>query len=202
MRSQFHAFHKGLIAVLVTLALAGGGFAIAQEDTGESGDAAGDAGGDVGVTRRADLTGPEQVEAAEAILARGTQMARRVSVMLDEANQEADIVRHTCLDDKLSQLNANIRSLEARVESLRNAVAANDEGRRNHEYTVATVLGQNFQVLQQEANQCIGQDMFDTGSTRVETQIQEGSPDEDIRDLPDAPRLPIPYIPPPASGVI
>ena len=148
------------------------------------------------------LTGPEQIARGEEIVAYATQLSQRARQMLDEAQQSADLIRATCVDDKLDQINAMMRSAESRLESLRDAVAASDDGRRNHEFTVLTVMAQNLRVLDTEAAQCVGQDIFDTGATRVETIIEDGSPEEDITEIPDAPDLPIPYIPPPASNTI
>ena len=61
---------------------------------------------------------------------------------------------------------------------------------------------QNLNRLEQEANQCVGADVYETGSTRVETEIADGTPDEDISDIPDEQPLPVPYLPSPASGTM
>ncbi|MCB9610236.1 MAG: hypothetical protein H6716_26850, partial [Polyangiaceae bacterium] len=45
-------------------------------------------------------------------------------------------------------------------------------------------------------------DAFNTGQTQVVTVIDDGSPEEDISDIPDEQALPVPYIPPPASGTM
>jgi hypothetical protein len=108
-------------------------------------------------------------------------------------------MRVTCLNDKLTQVNANLRTAGARSDSLREAVQMNDDARRNHEFTVMTVLGQKFRTLEQEANQCIGQDIFETGTTRVETTIDPETPEEDPSTVNAFPEIPVPFIPPPAS---
>ncbi len=196
------ATQLGGIRYAVTLAFAallfGGGLALAQDRTdGAADDAQEDGAADV--ERRANLSGPEQVAESERIGTRANQISRRVQQMLDEARRERDIMRVTCLNDKLTQVNANIRTAGARSDSLREAVQMNDDDRRNHEFTVMTVLSQKFRTLEQEANQCIGQDIFETGTTRVETSIDPSTPDEDPTTVPTYPSVPVPFIPPPAS---
>ncbi len=184
-------------AVTLALAalLAGGGIALAQDRSGSSPED--DASADV--ERRANLTGPEQLAEAERIETRANQISRRVQQMLDEARRERDILRVTCLNDKLTQINANARTTSTRGDALREAVQMNDDARRDHEFTVLTVLGQKFRTLEQEANQCVGQDIFETGTTRVETSIDPATPDEDTSAVLSYPEVPVPFIPPPAS---
>ena len=117
---------------------------------------------------KAQLSAAEQASAADAIVARGTTLAHRVGQMLDEARREADMIRVTCLNDKLTQINANLRTAQGRLTSL---TRAGDADQRNHELTVLTVLGQKLQTLDQESNQCVGQDLYDTGPTKVITEI-------------------------------
>jgi len=178
------------VTLAIAVLLAGSGIALAQD---RSEDASAD------VEQRANLSGDEQLAEAERIGARANQTSRRVQQMLDEARRERDILRVTCLNDKLTQINANVRTATTRAESLREAVQMNDDGRRDHEFTVLTVLGQKFRTLEQEANQCIGQDIFDTGTTRVETSIDPATPEEDASAVVSYPELAVPFIPPPAS---
>jgi hypothetical protein len=118
--------------------------------------------------------------------------------MLNQARRESDIIRITCLNDKLTQINANLRNAQGRVEVLKTAV---DPERRNHEFTVLTVLNSKFSVLDQEANQCVGQDMYEVGATRVDTEIDESKiPQEEPSNPPVILPPSVPNIPPPASG--
>ena len=189
-----------LLAVLLTMALgAAAGLAVAQdieageEDGGE---------GEVEVRRRADLTPEEQLDEGQRIQDRGAQLSRRVQNMLDESRRDQDIIRVTCLNDKLTQVNANLRTTTERVGALQNAADAQDSDRRNHEYTVLTVLSQKFDVLEQESNQCVGQDPFDTGATAIVTSVDPGGPTEDPGVTAEPPSAPVPFIPPPASPAI
>ncbi len=188
-----------LIGLVGCAALLTGGLALAQEGMSSSSSDE----GEVDVRQRANLTGPEQLAEAEATQQRGTQISRRIQTMLDEARRERDIIRVTCLNDKLTQTNANLRTLNDRVENLQEAVQGEDTSRRNHEYTVVTVLAQKFNTLEQEANQCIGQDLYETGATRVVTTVDPGTPDEDPTRVTEVgEEITVPFIPPPASPSI
>jgi len=191
---------RSILALVAAFAVTMGGFALAQEGVDDT--PAGDEEGEVDVRQRADLSGPEQLAEAEQIQQRGTQISRRIQTMLDEARRERDIIRVTCLNDKLTQSNANLRTLNDRIENLSDAVQGQDASRRNHEYTVVTVLAQKFSTLEQEANQCIGQDLYETGATRVTTSVDPSTPDEDPADLTAMSGEVIPFIPPPASPSI
>jgi hypothetical protein len=131
----------------------------------------------------------EQAETARAAIQRGSLLAQRITTMLEEARREADIIRVTCLNDKLTQVNANMRTAQARMTAFQ---SASDPDQRNHEATVLGVLGQKFQVLDQEANRCVGQDIYDTGSTKVETEI-------DTALLPYEADVASPVAPPPTA---
>ena len=184
---------RALIALLVGSALGAMGFglAIAQDDAAE--DEA-----ELEIDTQARLGPTEQLAEAERIEERGTQISRRVLQMLDEARRERDIIRVTCLNDKLTQINAHLRTLQSRRRNLTEANEIGDENRRNHEFTVITVLGQHFRTLEGEANACIGQDIFETGTTRVIIEVDPATPDEDLV-VQEPPPPETPYIPPPAS---
>lgn len=133
-----------------------------------------------------------------AVVRRGKSSGVRVQRMIEQARKSADIVRVTCLDDKLTQIHANLRTAEARLKALKAAV---DPGRRQHEHTVIIVVGQKLLVLDREAQQCIGQQLFETGATRVVTEI-----DADLLPFEPDPWNPpivlppsVPTIPDPAS---
>jgi len=121
---------------------------------------------------------------------------------LQGARKEKDIIRATCLEDKLSQCDVNLQNMKRRQAALDQAIAEGDSGLGNHEFTVIGVLSQKFSMLNQAANQCVGQDLFDTGETQVKEQVDLFVPDEDpavVTNVP--PDWPIPFIPPPVSGV-
>lgn len=188
---------RAIQIVVVALALGGLGGAWAQnrppaEGTNEKALTLGTA---------STLSGPEQLAQADIVAKNGEAMRSRIQTMLDEARREKDIIRVTCLNDKLIQVGANLRTLTERRKSLRNAVSADDADRRNHEFTVISVLAQRFGLLGQEAAQCIGQDIFEAGRSQLQTSIDPATPNEDPTLVPDAPDVPAPLIPPPYSPI-
>ena len=186
----------GLAAVV--LALTVGGIAFAQNADGTEDQGADEAA--LQVHRAAGMTPAEQVSESQRLLANGQSLSTRVQGMLDQSRREGDVLRVTCLDDKLTQVNAHVRTLGDRVSALQEAVRVADEARRNHEYTVIIVLGQNLVVLDRAVSECIGQDMYETGTTRVVTTIDPNTPDIDANDLVIVVNEAVPFIPPPASG--
>lgn len=184
-----------LLSSLALLALCGLGGAWAQNAT-----RAGAGGGDLFALGE-NLTGPQQIAQAEEVAKGGERMRERIQTMLEEARRERDIIRVTCLNDKLIQVGANLRTLTERRASLRDAVTSDDVDRRNHEFTVIGVLAQRFSLLGQEASQCIGQDIFEAGRGQLETTIDPATPDEDPTVVPDAPDFATPLIPPPYSPI-
>jgi hypothetical protein len=132
----------------------------------------------------------EQMTAADGIVTRGGVLSQRVTQMLDDARRDADVIRVTCLNDKLTQINANLRTAQSRYGSLQRTV---DAEQRKHELTVLSVLGQKLQVLDQEANQCVGQDLYETGPTKITTEIDtsllpfENNPSTPLITTPTAP---------------
>jgi hypothetical protein len=109
-----------------------------------------------------------QIEEGRSVVEYGKSLSERVSNMLTEARKESDIIRITCLNDKLTQINANLRNAQQRLQAL---IDATDRESRNHEYTVLMVLKQKFKTLDQEAGQCVGQDIYEIGHTQVTTEI-------------------------------
>jgi len=188
-------------ALLAALAVGGSlGYAIAQEGSDSTVDV-------VKVERigpsseQPTLSPAAQAKAAKAAVASATSSCAAQSQALQSAKREKDIIRATCLDDKLSQCNANLQNIKRREVSLNEAIAEGDTGRGNHEFTVIGVLSQKFKMLAQAANQCVGQDLFDTGDTQVKEEVDLFAPDENPGVVTGVPDWPVPYIPPPISGV-
>jgi hypothetical protein len=192
-------------AVLVALLLgATTGGASAQDNsvqTGASARPSGTTSTTATVARKAAPapTAAEQVGIARSAVQRGSVLAQRISAMLEEARREADIIRVTCLNDKLTQVNANMRTAQTRMTAFETAA---DPETRNHEATVLGVLGQKFTILDQEANRCVGQDIYDTGSTKVQTEIDTAKLpfEEDVTTPTPPPPSAIPELPPFMSG--
>ena len=188
-------------ALLAAVVVAGSlGYAVAQEGADSTVDVVKVE--PMGASAEQEALSPAaQAQAAEAAVANANASCTAQSQALQSAKREKDIIRATCLDDKLSQCNANLQNIKRREAALNEAIAEGDTGRGNHEFTVIGVLSQKFKMLAQAANQCVGQDLFDTGDTQVKEEVDLFAPDEDPAVITQVPDWPVPYIPPPVSGV-
>lgn len=156
----------------------------------------------MGEPQREEAMSPaQQAEAAAAAVESASAACSAQSGALQGAKREKDIIRATCLDDKLSQCNANLQNMKRRQAALDEAIEQGDTGRANHEFTVINVLSQKFKMLAQAANQCVGQDLFETGDTQVKEEVDLFAPRENPSVTRRAADWPIPFIPPPVSGV-
>jgi len=155
----------------------------------------------------APMSAAQQQAAAQAVISQGTTLSQRVGHMLDEARREGDVIRANCLNDKLTEINAALRTAQDRVTKLGKATDADS---RNYESTLLGLLGRMLQTLDQLVNQCVGEDLYEFGTTKVVTEI-----DTDLLPFVDDPGTPptmlsfggviaAPIIPPsavpPASG--
>jgi hypothetical protein len=147
------------------------------------------------------LSPAAQAKAARSAVASASASCAAQSQALKSAKREKDIIRATCLKDKLDQCKASLQSMKRRQVALNQAIAASDSGSGNHEFTVIGVLSQKSKALAQAANQCVGQDLFDTGETQVREEVDLFVPDENPVVIDTVPDWPIPFIPPPVSGV-
>lgn len=140
----------------------------------------------------------EQVAAADALVARLQASAARVRHLLDEARRQKDVVKTTCLSDKLSQIEVAMKSAKERQSSLSAAIARNDGEQRDHEFAVVNVLRQRAEQLDAEASQCIGEELGFPGET---TRNFTANPNIAPVDPGAPPPVEVVIVPPlPASG--
>ena len=190
---------RSLTALWLGLALAGSALA---QDTVKTGTEV-QTQGELGVTTKAELSATEQVQQADTITRRGNQLAERMTRMLDEARRDKDILRANCVNRKLTEVNANVRNIDQRARSLKEAAQAGDNERRSHEYTVLTVLSQKLDMLSQEASQCLGESVFEPGASQVvttmPTNVFVGTDPTSVPAPPAA--VPAVNVPPDMSGM-
>jgi len=150
---------------------------------------------------KAALTPDQQVAQADAIQRSAAALAVRLAKMLDEARTDKDIMRANCVNRKLTEVNASARTVDQRATALKDARNGGDASRSNHEFTVLTVLAQKLNMLQNEANQCLGQSLYEPGASQVVTTIAPNTPVVDPTELTPTPTAPPVFTvpPPPAS---
>ena len=124
--------------------------------------------GTVDVKAGSSVTSGDQAALAEQYVTKMQTAASRIRHLLDEARRQKDVVKTTCLSDKLAQIEVGIRSAKEREKSLNAAIARSDTDVRNHEFAVMNVLRQRAEQLDAEASQCIGEELgFPGGDTRI-----------------------------------
>ena len=109
----------------------------------------------------------DQSSLADQYVAKMQGSSTRVRHLLDDARRQKDVVKTTCLSDKLAQIEVATRSAKERVGALKSAIARGDTDLRNHEFSVLNVLRQRSEQLDAEANQCIGEELGFPGETKV-----------------------------------
>lgn len=191
----------GRMLLAAAIAVGGLAYAVAQEQGETTVDVIQVEPMGAAATEKEPLSPAAQAKAAEDAVQGADASCASQARALQSARREQDIIRVTCLEDKLAQCEVNLQNIKRRQAALGEAIDQGDSGRRNHEFTVIGVLSQKFSMLAQAANECVGQDLFETGDTQVREEVDLFSPVEDPAVVNAVPEWPIPFIPPPVSGV-
>jgi hypothetical protein len=124
----------------------------------------------------------------------------RVSLLKEQAQKKKDVIKFTCVNDKLIRVRVHLSVADQSMAGLNSALARSDAGGRQHEFTRVTILYEKVLVLGTEAENCIGEDASYVGKTTVDVEIDPNIPDDD----PTNPQLPLPDVtrPPEASPFV
>ena len=143
------------------------------------------------------------LDSGQVVVTDGRNLQGRIQEMVDESRSAHDIIRVTCLNEKLVQVQGTIESAEDRVTNLQAAQRENDVERARHESTLVGVLREKLDVLERQAAQCTGQDVYETGSTTVTIEVDPNNPEEASYLVPALPFVnQIPVVPSPASATM
>jgi hypothetical protein len=118
---------------------------------------------------------------------------------LEEARNTKDVVKLTCVNEKLTQIKGLLRISEQSDVALQEAVARRESQSADHEFTKVTIARSKVDQLRAEAEQCMGQLAFraDENAT-IEVETPDYLPKGDPSVVTLAPRT-IDSRPPPAS---
>lgn len=146
------------------------------------------------------LTPAQMVAQGEGIVTNGAALSETVNGLIREATEDADMMKVTCLTDKLTQIDGNLRTAQQHLGALRQAT---DAGVRSHELTMLTVINEKLDVLGQQAGQCVGKDLYETGTTTVDTLIDTDMLpfEENASVVPTILPPSLPTLPPPVSQI-
>lgn len=145
--------------------------AMAQAPSGGAASDSATPSANVTVAQPAGLSGQDMLTQSQTYKTNTTQTAQRLSQMVEEARRQKDVIRLTCLTDKVVQANANMNILDKALMSLQDAVGRNDEGASTHEFTRITIVNQKVQILGAEAEGCVGEELQFVGATKVDVEI-------------------------------
>ena len=104
------------------------------------------------------------------ISSRGKGLASRVSAMLDAARVEKDVMKATCLNNKLTEVDVASNQLQEQVSAFQKLPPGNSS-ERNHVVGMISLLADKLDKFNAEANQCVGEDLYRVGPTTVTTEI-------------------------------
>jgi hypothetical protein len=118
---------------------------------------------------------------------------------LEEARNTKDVVKLTCVNEKLTQIKGLLRISEQSDVALQEAIARRESQSGDHEFTKVTIARSKVDQLRAEAEQCMGQLAFraDENAT-IEVETPDYLPKGDPSIVMLAPRT-IDSRPPPAS---
>jgi regulator of PEP synthase PpsR (kinase-PPPase family) len=131
------------------------------------------------------LTPQQQLRSTARTIEEMMVVRRTVSQMLDRANQERDIIKVNCLNDKLTQIDVAIRSTREHADLLQTAVSVSNDNQRNHEYSLVLIYQQRVRALEVEARQCVGEEAAGFGEgTEIGVRVAPTIPTEDVDFVP------------------
>ena len=142
---------------------------------------------DLDLTVRSDarLSGQQQLQWIEGQQSIAKRISFSIQGMLDQARREKDILKITCLNDKLTQIHVNLEGVEERVAALRVAVQAQDTTAANQQFAILRIYISRIQGLKAEAENCLGEVDVVLGETETIVTVDEDITGEDpSKDLP------------------
>jgi len=147
----------------------------------------------------ADATPPQDPrEAADAVSSAAADAGQQILALLEQAREDDDVMRITCLEDKRARVAAHRAALEERRLALEAALTADDAATAAHQSATIDAVGRAVEALSKTAAQCVGEGGFDVPPAAVTASGPAGLEDPGV--LPEVPSPDVPNVPPPASG--
>lgn len=145
---------------------------------GGSGTPGGAATTQAGSQRTVTLSIDEVKKQASEAVNRVSQVSDVIRKMLEKARTDKDSVKILCLDDKLNQIDALVRSAGPRKQSLDGAAQTRNEDLVKHEYTILSEYKKQADKLLGEANQCVGSELTVVTDTSITSSVDPTLPDD------------------------
>jgi hypothetical protein len=118
------------------------------------------------------LTGPEMLQRSQRTIQSMRQVHDGTVETLERArNQERDIVKVNCLNEKLASIKGFLKVSEQSQASLGDAVDRGDDEASQHHYRLIAIAGHRVKGLAEEARVCAGEELRYADDTLLETVI-------------------------------
>jgi hypothetical protein len=186
---------KPLQRLLAAASLAGltltGGMVFGQ-DAGPPGPAPELPDVEVPMQKRAEISVGEMQQQTASYLKKMREVLKHIVELQEVARKNKDVIRLNCVNDKLLQVKQLLNIADVANTNLEEALARNDEEGRYHEFGRITIAYQQVQVLNAEAETCVGEDLSFLGPTQVTVEQPEEPDDPTVEPTPDFPVIEIP----------
>lgn len=123
-----------------------------------------------------ELSVDEKRAQVESMLAAQREALAKVAELLADAREAKDMVQLNCVQSKLDQIKGLLKLSEQASSQMYDAIAVNDIGQVDHEFTKIYVASLRVDALSRGANECVGERSVFTGDTSVTVDIDGNIP--------------------------
>jgi len=134
--------------------------------------------------KMASLSSAEQTAQVDEYLVKIREILARIEQLAQIARRSKDIIRLNCVNDKLIQARGHLNLAEGAARKFREALSRRDEEARQHEFSRLTIVHQKMLAINQEAENCVGEELSYVADTMVEFSIDPSITQEDPTQTP------------------
>ena len=165
-----------LLPILALLAL--GAPAWAQDDEPEPG-VQGE------LERTASTTPQEKIDYAAKTTSELREAIREITRLVEQARRDDEVQQLQCLNSKLTSIRALLQVSETAQAAMRDALAAGEIERADHELRKIAVARTKTRQLRAEAEQCVsGEGPLKSGETQVTVETAELEDESELEEVP------------------
>lgn len=113
------------------------------------------------------LSPKEMLSRSENLIEEMKSMLDRVLAIQQVARKQKDVIRLNCVNDRLLQVKKLLNIAESSRNDLVEAIAADNETDRYHQFGKVKISHEKVSVLRDEAEACVGEELIFLGPTEV-----------------------------------
>ena len=137
----------------------------------------------VPMEKQAKLTPKQMRTNSERLIGEMKNMLERVIAVQQVARKQKDVIRLNCVNDRLLQVKKLLNIAESSRNDLIEAIAADNERERYHQFSKVKISHEKVTVLRDEAEACVGEELIFIGPTEVAVD-KPTLPDDPTRNDP------------------